>query len=197
MPAPSVPLVTISSKPPTPPQYILSQTLSKQQEASSIKQAASSIQQESIPNQQSNSSQELNYNSNNNSNYNPNDFINPTTDIPVEFNIKPQITSDFLTRNDSCSLPNPPASCPVRTNPSMAINSDLEARFNRRDSTYEQISPFSNMNSNNEAEFIKKISKKNKDIENVAIAFVSVIVLLFLLVIFNSIRNKSGLVNTK
>ena len=54
-----------------------------------------------------------------------------------------------------------------------------------------------NSNSNNEAEFIKKITKTNKDIENVAIAFVSVIVLLFLLVIFNSIRNKSGLVNTK
>jgi cell division protein FtsX len=46
---------------------------------------------------------------------------------------------------------------------------------------------------NNEAEFIKKITKKNKDIENVAIAFVTVIILLFLLVIFNSIRNKSGL----
>ena len=53
------------------------------------------------------------------------------------------------------------------------------------------------MNSNNENDFIKKLSKKNKDIENVAIAFVTVFVLLFLLVIFNSIRNKSSLVNTK
>ena len=65
----------------------------------------------------------------------------------------------------------------------------------QKPSATQQISTFSNMDNyaNNEAEFIKKITKKNKDIENVAIAFVTVIILLFLLVIFNSIRNKSGL----
>jgi cell division protein FtsX len=47
---------------------------------------------------------------------------------------------------------------------------------------------------NNETALMQKLTKSNKDIENVAIGFVSVIILLFLLVIFNSIRNKSGLV---
>jgi cell division protein FtsX len=97
-------------------------------------------------------------------------------------------------------MPNPPASCPVKTNAAVSINDNLDARFKQRQSTYvqnppvttKQISHFSNMN-NDESEFIKKLTKKNKDIENVAIAFVTVIILLFLLVIFNSIRNKSGL----
>jgi len=145
------------------------------------------------------------YSTNPDINYNPNDFINPKISIPEYKNILPQQTSNFLTRNDKCSMPNPPASCPVRTNRAVSINDDLLARFKLRLSTYrnnpvstKQISHFSNMNSNNnEAEFIKKLSKNNKDIENVAIAFVTVIILLFLLVIFNSIRNKSGLVKTK
>ena len=63
--------------------------------------------------------------------------------------------------------------------------------------TTKQISGFTNMNSDENSEIINIITKKNKDIENVAITFVSIIVLLFLLVIFNSIRNKNGLIKTK
>ena len=211
---PCVPLVTVASLivPPIPPQIILSQSSSQQQQnynpnlnqqqQQNYTPNQQQQQQNNTPNQQQ---QQQNYNSNQQQNYNPNDFVNPINPIPEVFNISPQHTSDFLTRNDTCNLPNPPASCPKRTNPTH-VNSknhnNIESRFKQRDSTYvpiQQISPFSNMNSNsnNEAEFIKKITKTNKDIENVAIAFVSVIVLLFLLVIFNSIRNKSGLVNTK
>ena len=206
--------------------------------------------------------------------------------------ISPQRTSDFMTRNNACSLPNPPTSCPVKTQMSVGINDILEQRYGRRDSTYNHnppvttkastspspsttkastspsttkastspspsttqassshsttkastspsttqassspsttqassspstsqassspsttkastspstthISPFSNMNPSNiekETEFIKKLTKKNKDIENVAITFVTIIILLFLLVIFNSIRNKNGLTKSK
>ena len=55
-----------------------------------------------------------------------------------------------------------------------------------------QVSHFSNMN-NKENDLIQKITKNNKDIENVALGFVTVIILVFLLVIFNSIRTKNGL----
>ena len=144
---------------------------------------------------------------NSSSYYNPNDFINPTN--PIVFNpnynsILPQITSDFITRNDTCSMPNPPASCATKTRPNITNpnNKYLENKFNMYDSTYKQnpvtkqISAFTNMNSDT-SDLINIISKKNNDIENVAIAFVSIIVLLFLLVIFNSIRNKNGLIKTK
>ena len=202
---PTVPLVTIERlTAPIPPQYILehSESLKKiQQQEQQQEIQQQEIQQQEIQQQKLQKQEERQQNqSNSNSQYNPNDFINPTNNIPVEFNIKPQQTSDFLTRNDSCSLPNPPSSCPVRTNPSVQINNNLDKLYEQRQSTYEpieQFTSFGNMNSNNEADFIKKISKKNKDIENVAIAFVTIIVLLFLLVIFNSIRNKSGLANTK
>ena len=121
-------------------------------------------------------------------------LLNPSITIPKDFVIQPQQTSNFLTRNDVCSLPNPPASCPKKTTPSPNIfNPDLEAKYKERASTYQQISHFSNMNSKGDDDLIKKLSKNNKDIENVAIAFVSIIVLLFILVIFNSIRNKNGL----
>ena len=190
---PTVPLVTIETlTAPIPPQYILAQSVSS-------KKIQQEHQQQQQNQQEYNSIQEYNpiqeYNSN--QEYNPKDFINPTNNIPVEFNITPQRTSDFLTRNDACSLPNPPSSCPVRINPSVQINNNLDKLYEQRQSTYEPIEQFTSFSNNNEAEFIKKISKKNKDIENVAIAFVTVIVLLFLLVIFNSIRNKSGLANTK
>ena len=59
--------------------------------------------------------------------------------------------------------------------------------FNKLQKTYETFT------NNNENDLLKKLQKNNKDIENVATAFVSIIVLLFLLVIFNSIRNKNGL----
>jgi hypothetical protein len=46
---------------------------------------------------------------------------------------------------------------------------------------------FTNMN---EEIFLKKIKNDNKQIENVALSFVTILILVFLLVIFNSIRNK-------
>ena len=46
---------------------------------------------------------------------------------------------------------------------------------------------FTNMN---EEIFLNKIKNDNKQIENVALSFVTIIILVFLLVIFNSIRNK-------
>jgi hypothetical protein len=47
--------------------------------------------------------------------------------------------------------------------------------------------PFTNMN---EEIFLTKIKNDNKKIENVALSFVVILILVFLLVIFNSIRNK-------
>ena len=45
---------------------------------------------------------------------------------------------------------------------------------------------FTNMN---EEIFLTKIKNDNNQIENVALSFVTIIILLFLLVIFNTIRN--------
>jgi hypothetical protein len=182
----SLPNVASSLVAPVPPQFILSQSSAQQ-----------------LQTQQQTQKQ-----------INPNDFINPSY-------YKQQGNSMFLinpnsimqgtspTYNpDPCTFPNPPPGCPPKKQSAEpGINDNLNRRFALRDSTYvnqppvttKQISHFSNMNSNSnsESEFIKKITKKNKDIENVAIAFVTVIILLFLLVIFNSIRNKSGLVVSK
>ena len=47
--------------------------------------------------------------------------------------------------------------------------------------------PFTNMN---EEHFLNKIKNDNKQIEKVALSFVVILILVFLLVIFNSIRNK-------
>ena len=90
---------------------------------------------------------------------------------------------------------------------SLSKKQNLEARYKLRDGTYAHnptnasVEPFTNNNPNiksnsttiTEAELIKNMKKNNENIENVAIAFVTIIILLFLLVIFNSIRNKSGL----
>ena len=77
----------------------------------------------------------------------------------------------------------------------------LDALFKLSNSTYKHnlstsnIENFTNLNSTKitEAELITNMKKSNENIENVAIAFVTIIILLFLLVIFNAIRNKSGL----
>lgn len=53
------------------------------------------------------------------------------------------------------------------------------------------ISHFNNMNN----DVVSKIKNSNKDVENIALGFVSIIVLIFLLVIFNTIRNTNT--NTK
>ena len=60
---------------------------------------------------------------------------------------------------------------------------------------------FQNMNSNSSSEsketFLNNLKKNNNDIENVAIGFVSVIIILFLLVIFNYIRDNKGIKTSK
>ena len=90
---------------------------------------------------------------------------------------------------------------------SVSKKQNLETRYKARDSAYSHnpanasVEAFTNNNPNinsnsttiTEAELIKNMKKNNENIENVAIAFVTIIILLFLLVIFNSIRNKSGL----
>jgi len=195
-PLTTVASVSIAPTAPIPPQFILSRSSSQQASSSSSSSSSSG--------------------SSSSSKYNPNDFINPRS-----YKQQQQGDSIFLVNPNSikqgtsptynpdpCTFPNPPPGCPTKTNPvAPGINDNLAKRFAIRSSTYEkqnpvttqQVSHFSNMNSNynSEAEFIKKITKKNKDIENVAIAFVTIIILLFLLVIFNSIRNKSGLVTPK
>ena len=50
------------------------------------------------------------------------------------------------------------------------------------------VSHFNNMNN----DVVSKIKNNNKDVENIALGFVSIIVLIFLLVIFNSIRNTTN-----
>ena len=90
---------------------------------------------------------------------------------------------------------------------SLSKKQNLDARYKARDGTYAHnpanasVEAFTNNNPNinsnstkiTEAELIKNMKKNNENIENVAIAFVTIIILLFLLVIFNAIRNKSGL----
>ena len=60
---------------------------------------------------------------------------------------------------------------------------------------------FQNMNSNSSSiskeNFLNNLKKNNNDIENVAIGFVSVIIILFLLVIFNYIRDNKGIKTSK
>ena len=89
------------------------------------------------------------------------------------------------------------------TKHSSSLSKRQEQRLALLNSTYKhnpipsttKIESFTNSNSTNitEAELITNMKKNNENIENVAIAFVTIIILLFLLVIFNAIRNKSGL----
>jgi hypothetical protein len=70
-------------------------------------------------------------------------------------------------------------------------NSGSKSFLNRTDNndiypSEPENEPFTNMN---EEIFLKKIKNDNKQIENVALSFVTILILLFLLVIFNSIRN--------
>jgi len=69
-------------------------------------------------------------------------------------------------------------------------------RFHERKQLYE-TEGFTNENDTklhfNEKLFLKKIKNDNKHIENTALGFISVVIILFLLVIFNSIRNSKGL----
>jgi hypothetical protein len=90
------------------------------------------------------------------------------------------------------NVPNPytPFEKPTAASRKDRISYDLEKKFQERKSTYETF--ISNMNANNnETTFLNKMKNDNKNIENVALGFVSVIIIVFLLVIYNSIRNNN------
>jgi len=91
------------------------------------------------------------------------------------------------------NVPNPytPFEKPTAASRKDRISYDLEKKFQERKSTYETF--ISNMNANNnETTFLNKMKNDNKNIENVALGFVSVIIIVFLLVIYNSIRNNNN-----
>lgn len=73
---------------------------------------------------------------------------------------------------------------------------NVHKRFHKREKLY-KTEGFTNENDtklhSNEQLFLKKIKNDNKHIENTALGFISVVIILFLLVIFNSIRNSNGL----
>ena len=73
---------------------------------------------------------------------------------------------------------------------------NVHKRFHEREKLYE-TEGFTNENDtklhSNEKLFLKKIKNDNKHVENTALGFISVVIILFLLVIFNSIRNSKGL----
>jgi len=179
MPAEYTPNITVSSSAPIPPQFILSQTVS--------------VSGSGLTSGGSSGGSSGNNNNNNDKTYNTYPYILASPN------------PNFMTRNNACSIPNPPASCAAKkTSPTFTNDASLEKKFQDRASTYaqsppittKQISHFTDKktDANIEADLIKKITKNNKDIENVALAFVTVIILMFLLVIFNAIRNKNGLV---
>ena len=112
-----------------------------------------------------------------------------------------------ITENNVVSAPNPPKYIeqqinPTTTTPINKMNmptynnsqiNNLEKKFKERQSTYEKFTNNNNNNNNeNETNFLKKIKNDNKNIENVALSFIALIILIFLLVIFNSIRNNYG-----
>jgi len=117
---------------------------------------------------------------------------------PSNPNAHPTYTSNAGMFLDPCKLPSPDPKYTCFATPTTAPTTAPTAAPTTAPT---QISGFTNMKNselnlqiNNETALMQKLTKSNKDIENVAIGFVSVIILLFLLVIFNSIRNKSGLV---
>ena len=107
---------------------------------------------------------------------------NKSSSSNPQYTYSPSIYSSMYRQND--------------TKHSSSQANNLERKFKLANSTYEHFTN-SNTNSNStkitEAELITNMKKNNENIENVAIAFVTIIILLFLLVIFNAIRNKSGL----
>jgi hypothetical protein len=108
----------------------------------------------------------------------------------------PRNTNNFLKSN--APLPNQPVNnLPNKPNPT--IDKILESQYKERQNQYEAFTSsihstdtIGGSTSTNEDQFLKKIKNDNKNIENVALGFVVLIILVFLLVIFNSIRNNSG-----
>jgi hypothetical protein len=77
---------------------------------------------------------------------------------------------------------------PIFTQHSSSRNKSFMNRTNANDIYPNKPKPesFTNMN---EETFLNKMKNENKQIENVALSFVTILILVFLLVIFNSIRN--------
>ena len=107
----------------------------------------------------------------------------------------PSNTHNFLKSN--LPLPNE-AVKNLPNNPVQTVDNSLLAKYEARQSQYEAFtSSIHSMDkiggsTIDEDTFLKKIKNDNKNIENVALGFVALIILVFLLVIFNSIRNNSG-----
>jgi pentapeptide MXKDX repeat protein len=102
-------------------------------------------------------------------------YTNPTTTSQSSSTTTTQLPSTTTTQSPSTTTTQSPST----TTPSPSTTS---------------ISHFSNMNSNmnNKNMVQEKIKNNNKDIENIALGFVTVIILLFLVVIFNTIRNSNS-----
>jgi hypothetical protein len=123
--------------------------------------------------------------------------------IPHTQLTNPQTTYAAFSGRPIITKPNGPAGNPTYPGGRIMTDSavEMEKKFKLLAQTYNRrpiytnpsttsISHFSNMNNiNNNNTVQEKIKNNNKDIENIALGFVTVIILLFLLVIFNTIRN--------
>ena len=107
--------------------------------------------------------------------------------------------------NNSLPVPEPPRHIKAfvnniapnnNSNTYLSNTNNIDTLFHEREKLYE-TEGFTNEHNNklhfNEQLFLKKIKNDNKHIENTALGFISVIIILFLLVIFNTIRNNKGL----
>lgn len=116
----------------------------------------------------------------------------PTPTIPVP----PQHIKQYV--NDISDINNHNNNHDGHNNSSKYFSkiNNVHKRFHKREKLYE-TEGFTNENDtklhSNEKLFLKKIKNDNKHIENTALGFISVVIILFLLVIFNSIRNSKGL----
>jgi hypothetical protein len=117
----------------------------------------------------------------NNDNDNDND-IDYKRDTPYTYRYSQtnNLEKRFKTRSDTYD--------PIFTQHSSSKNKSFMDRTNANDIFPNKPRPenFTNMN---EEIFLSKIKNDNKQIENVALSFVTIIILVFLLVIFNTIRN--------
>jgi hypothetical protein len=117
----------------------------------------------------------------NNDNDNDND-IDYKRDTPYTYRYSQtnNLEKRFKTRSDTYD--------PIFTQHSSSKNKSFMDRTNANDIFPNKPRPenFTNMNEEN---FLSKIKNDNKQIENVALSFVTIIILVFLLVIFNTIRN--------
>ena len=114
-----------------------------------------------------------------------------TTQSPSTTTQSPSTTSQ--SPSTTTQSPSTTSQSPSTTSQSPSTTSQSPSTTSQSPSTT-SISHFSNMNNNmnNKNMVQEKIKNNNKDIENIALGFVTVIILLFLVVIFNSIRNSNS-----